>query len=226
MRRIFVLTFLLIIGINKIQGQEKIDELNYPNGIYETKMDFISGTPSGKEELKVKEVELVTDIDSIVERCFFYNKQTNKKVKKAFAISHDGCLYFRTGAILKYKNKKDKSLSGTNKEFVLVRLVGENFLYAEAGLVNPWKYGVSGGVAHGVGGIIGSELGSAIEKSYPKTTYGGTGLVWDFKKQEFNIFRNCDDYNEFIKNFSIEKLDCGKETFDLNRIRNDIETIK
>jgi len=55
---------------------------------------------------------------------------------------------------------------------------------------------------------------------------GGTGVVWDIKKEEFNIFRNCSDFNEFFENDSVKKIDCGKQIFELKQIREIIDKIK
>ncbi len=136
-------------------------------------------------------------------------------------------LYFNTGAILKNKNKKDRGLSAaSNKEFVLVLFGGSNFLYTEAGLVNHWKYGLGGGVTAGVGGIPGVALGNAIDHSYPATTAHGKCVVWDFKKEEFNIFTDCKDFNEFIEPYGVEKLDCNVPAINRNDIIERILKIK
>ncbi len=205
-----------------------MDKLDYPSGIYQTENDFIQKTPSQKDiELKIERIALIVETDSLIRRCNFYEKETGKKIKKAFAVSHCGFLYFSTGAILQHKNKKDKSLSASSKSiFVLVLKGGDNFLYTEAGLINPWKTGVSSGVSHGVGGIAGESLGNAIEESYPTTTMYGKGVVWDFKRKEFNVFTDCIDFNEFIESFNIEKINCNQSDFNFSEIRKKIDEIK
>jgi hypothetical protein len=225
MKKIILFTFLISL-INQGFSQEQVDKLNYPSGIYKTKSDFINKKPSSNIELKTKEIELIINNDSIIERCYFYDKHRGKKIRKVFAVSHKGFLYFRNGTILKHKNKKDKFMSGSKNEFTLVRLGGKNFLYAEAGLINHWKIGLSAGVSSGVGEIIGNELGRSIQKSYPESTKYGKGVIWDYKKKEFNIIRDCNDYNEFLENSTLEKINCGNKKFDLRKIRVDIETIK
>ncbi len=224
-RTLFTL-IILLIGINFSQGQVNND-IDYPEGLYNTKEDFIGKKPSEVRQLTVKEIELVNDIDSAIQRCFFLDKETNKKIKKVFAVSHNGSLYFSNWAIVKNKTKEDKSVSpaASMNAFVLVTIFGPKYLYTEAGLVNHWQAGLSGGVAGGVGGLVGSALGEAIDNSFPETTKFGTGVVWDISAEEFNIFRNCPDFNEFLNEHNIERIDCGKEPFDLNRIREIVESV-
>ncbi|MCG6190477.1 hypothetical protein [Maribellus maritimus] len=217
---------ILLLGLNTTQGQEH-NISDYPDGIYQTKEEFINKTPSEVRELTVKKIELVNDSDSVVRRCYFMDKATTKKIKKAFAVSYHGSLYFSNWAILKNKNKEDKSLSPASSmnAFVLVTMHGEKYLYTEAGLINHWQSGLSAGVAGGIGGLAGGALGEAIDGSFPETTEFGTGVVWDVDNQEFNVFRNCPDFNDFIKDYGIEKVECGKEPFDLERVRETIKSI-
>ncbi len=224
--KIFPLVIILLLGfyVSYAQVEEKY---GYPSGIYKTKEEFINKTPSEVRELTVKKIELVNDSDSVVRRCYFMDKATTKKIKKAFAVSYNGSLYFSNWAILKNKNKEDKSLSPASSmnAFVLVTMYGEKYLYTEAGLINHWQSGLSAGVAGGVGGLVGGALGEAIDGSFPEITEFGTGVVWDIDNQEFNVFRNCPDFNDFIEDYGIEKVECGKEPFDLERVREAIKSI-
>ena len=227
-QRLSLLLILLYIGLNHALGQQSIYQSTLPQGLYLTKEDFLKKKPSEFLQLTIDRIRLVNDSDSLARRCFFKEKDSNKRVKKVFAISHNGQLYFSNWAILDNKAKSDKSVSPVESmnSFIRVLIGGDNFLYAEGAFVNTWQTGISGGVAGGVGGIIGSKLGDAIYKSYPITTFGGTGVVWDIKKEEFNIFRNCSDFNEFFENDSVKKIDCGKQIFELKQIREIIDKIK
>ncbi|MBW8331834.1 MAG: hypothetical protein K0M40_07430 [Prolixibacteraceae bacterium] len=219
---------LFYFGLTYAFGQQTMYKSSFPEGLYRTKEDFIKKTPTEFLQLTIDRIRLVNDSDSVARRCFFIEKETNKRVKKVFAISHNGHLYFSNWAIIDNKAKSDKSVSPVESmnSFVRVLIHGENFLYAEGAFLNPWQSGISAGFASGVGGIIGSELGNAIDKSYPITTFGGTGVVWDIKKEEFNIFRNCSDFNEFFETDSVEKIDCGKQIFELKQIREIMDKIK
>jgi hypothetical protein len=227
-QRLSLLFILFYLGLSHALGQQSIYRSGLPEGLYRTKEDFVKKTPSEFLQLTIDKIRLVNDSDSLARRCFFIEKDTNKRVKKIFAISHNGNLYFSNWAILGNKDKDDKSVSPVESmnSFVRVLIGGDKLLYAEGAFVNPWQTGISAGVAGGVGGIIGSELGKAIDKSYPITTFGGTGVVWDINKEEFNIFRNCSDFNEFIENYSAEKIDCGKQIFELKQIRDILDIIE
>ncbi|MHA7108611.1 hypothetical protein ACRTDU_00710 [Sunxiuqinia elliptica] len=226
-QRIILTLLIFLSGLSLSQGQQPLKSIEYPNGLYKKKENFINKKPSEIRQLLIKKIELVNDTDAIIRRCYFLDKATNKRIKKTFAIVYNGQLYFSNWAILKNKNKEDKSLSPASSmnAFVLVIMQGPKYLYAEAGLVNHWQAGISNGVAGGVGGIIGSALGEAIDNSYPSTTPLGTGLVWDIQNQEFNVFRNCPDFNDFLEHCSLEKIDCKNEVFDLNRVRSAIQII-
>lgn len=227
-QRLSLLFIIFYFGLSYAWGQQSIYQSKFPEGLYRTKEDFINKTPSEFLQLTIDRIRLVNDSDSLARRCFFREKDSNNRIKKVFAISHNGQLYFSNWAILENKAKSDKSVSPVESmnSFVRVQIGGDNFLYAEGAFINPWQTGISSGVASGVGGVIGSELGNAIDKSYPITTFGGTGIVWDIKKEEFNIFRNCSDFNEFIENDSVKRIDCGKQIFELKQIREIIDKIK
>ena len=81
-------------------------------------------------------------------------------------------------------------------------------------MVNQWAAGVS--VNFGViGGVI---AGNLIK---------GNGIVWDFKNQEFNIFKSCKDFNEFIEKIYPEGIQkCTKHQPDMFDVRRTIDQIK
>ena len=55
----------------------------------------------------------------------------------------------------------------------------------------------------------------------------GKGIVWDIKNQEFNIFKNCKDYNDFIKDKYPEGVQqCENQQPDMLLVRKAIEKIK
>lgn len=158
-QRLSLFLILLCIGLNHALGQQSIYQSTLPEGLYLTKDDFLKKTPSEFIQLTIDRIRLVDDTDSLARRCFFKEKESNKRVKKVFAISHNGQLYFSNWAILDNKSKNDKSVSPVESmnSFVRVLIGGDNFLYAEGAFVNTWQTGISGGVTGGVGGIIGSE---------------------------------------------------------------------
>ena len=204
----------------KLEDEKKALAMDlYPAGIYLTKEDFLNKIPKSTEELVPKEV---VDIDKSVlygtpNECFFYDLLTDKKVKNAFAVSYRGHLYFQISAILDNRNKTDRAQSNDHpNSFVRVRSFGNNYYYSEAELANLWAQGV----AAGVGGVL---VGVAVANSM----ITGKGIVWDIKNKEFNIFKNCQDYNEFIKDKYPEGLQqCKNQQPDMLEVRKAIEKIK
>ena len=204
----------------KLEDEKKALAMDlYPAGIYLTKEDFLNKIPKSTEELVPKEV---VDIDKSVlygtpNECFFYDLQTDKKVKNAFAVSYRGHLYFQISAILDNRNKTDRAQSNDHpNSFVRVRSFGNNYYYSEAELANLWAQGV----AAGVGGVV---VGVAVANSL----ITGKGIVWDIKNKEFNIFKNCQDYNDFIKDKYPEGLQqCKNQQPDMLEVRKAIEKIK
>ncbi|WP_290820133.1 hypothetical protein [Flavobacterium sp.] len=53
------------------------------------------------------------------------------------------------------------------------------------------------------------------------------GIIWDFKNKEFNIFKNCKDYNRFIEKIHTESIQkCENQQPDITEIRKTIDIIK
>ena len=235
MKRKISVLFLILTGIIFSQEKDKNDILkevfapaidhqsetlfkpNYPEGIYMSKLDFINKIPSSIKTVIPFEFVGFNEpsLDSVYHNCYFYDKETNKKIRKVFAISYHGHLYFQLKAILKNRNKYDRAQS-TNYHNTFVRVIsgGENYFYTEAELVNQWAAGVS--VNFGViGGVI---AGNLIK---------GKGLVWDFKNQEFNIFKSCKDFNDFIEKIYPEGVQkCTEHQPDMFAVRKTIDQIK
>lgn len=225
--KIKIIITLLLVSLS-VFGQEKTlsiknnnsikkDTLykpDYPEGIYTSKKDFINKTPISFKKIVMKGLNRKVT-DSIIHNCYFYYLYTNKKIKKVFAISYKGHLYFQIKAILKNRNKTDRAQS-TNfpNTFVRVIMGGKNYLYTEAELVNQWAMGtaVNFGVA---GAIIANDL------------IKGKGIVWDFKNQEFNIFKSCKDYNKFLLGKSKTDIQkCKNHQPNMLEVRKTIEKIK
>lgn len=200
------------------QSQVTVFGMDYPEGIYRTKEDFLKKVPTDKQELVAKTIYLSgrVVIDTIPDHCAFYYKENDKKIKKTFAICYRGSLYFQAQSILKNREKKDKSQT-TNfpNSFCRVLIGGQNFLYTELELANAWKQGLGYGIGGAAGGVIAS---NAIK---PK------GIVWDFKNEEFNIFRSCKDYNDFIQDKYPQGVqECDSREPDLFQVRAAMEIIK
>ncbi|MBE8721222.1 hypothetical protein [Sphingobacterium pedocola] len=193
-------------------------ENTYPEGIYLTKEDFLKKTPNENKELIAKSVLLGSRkvIDAIPDQCIFFYKENDKKVKKTFAICYKGNLYFQALSILTNRDRRDKSQT-TNfpNSFCRVIIGGQNFLYTELDLANSWKQGFG----YGMGGVAGAAIAANAIK--------GKGIAWDFKNGEFNIFRSCKDFNEFIADKYPEGVqECNNQQPDILLVRTAMEMIK
>ncbi|TDS13900.1 hypothetical protein [Sphingobacterium paludis] len=218
MIKALIIGFLLSVGIF-CHGQVAIPmETNFPEGIYLTKEDFLKKVPNNNDELVMKTIAMKPKIinDSIPDHCLFYYKDSDKKVKKIFAISHKGDLYFQALSVLTNCNKKDKTeTTHALRSFCRVLIGGSNYLYAELDLANSWKQGLGYGLGGAAGGVIAA---NAIK---------GKGLVWDFKKEQFNIFRHCKDYNEFMTDVYPDGVQqCQDKQPDMDQVRATMELIK
>jgi len=218
---IFALFSLAITAQEQaLDAATKMDTLfkpNYPEGVYLTKEAFLNKKPVirtvwpvdvGRSEIVVQE--------NIAHTCFFYGSN-REKITDVFAVSYKGNLYFQLKGIFKNCNKNDRNESSNiHNSFVRVILGGENYFYTEAELANAWAKGFAYGA-------IGGGVGSVLAQSY----IHGKGIVWDFKNQEFNIFKNCNDYNEFISVVYPEGvLDCKSKKINPYAIRKVIDIIK
>lgn len=191
---------------------------NYPEGIYATKEDFMSKKPSSNAIITKRGLigweKPIVNNEEIT--CFFFDESENK-IKNVFAVVHKGILYFNLKSILKNRNQTDRSQDSDNpNSFSRVFMGGENFLYTEINIGNVWEKAFSYGA---VGGAAGSALAEMANHN--------KGVVWDFKNSEFNIFRNCEDYNDFIKDKSTNDTQkCKSNQPDNFKIRTTMEKIK
>ncbi len=192
--------------------------VDYPEGIYNTKQDFIAKAPSGTPKLsKVRYFGFTHPIvDDSEHQANFVNQEDGTKIKNIFAIVYHNTLYFNIAAILDNRNEKDGSqTSDFPNSFVKAIIGGENYIYTETNLANVWEKGLGYGIGGGVGNGI------------AQSSIHGKGIVWDIKKQEFNIFRNCKDYNEFIKDILPSVVQrCDTSQPDPGQVRDAIEKIK
>lgn len=198
----------------KIVENDTLFKPYYPEGIYISKKDFINKNVSSS-----KAVEMIgfdrKRADSIIHNPYFYYSENNKKVYNVFAISYRGHLYFQIRAILKNRNKNDRAQSTYfPNTFVRVIIGGENYFYTEVDLVNQWAHGAVSNL-----GVAGAIIANDLIK--------GKGVVWDFENEEFNIFKSCKDYNEFIEVILPDDVqECEKHQPNMWKVRETIEKIK
>lgn len=190
----------------------------YPEGIYKTKEDFLNKTPTDLASVGPYTImgSRRPIVGVVANNCYFYYLASDVRVRKAFAVSYKGNLYFQVNAILDNRNKYDRAQSPTwGQSFSRVIMGGENYFYVEASLANAWAQGA----AYGSGGVAGAAIGSSLMSA--------KGIVWDFKNGEFNIFKNCDDYNEFIEPIHRSGVQaCHERQPDLSLVRAAMQVIK
>lgn len=201
-------------SFEKTIKEEKKKYLNYPSGIYKTKEDFINKKPSDSSDIYAKELYGFEKsiLTSIEDKCFFYYYDSDRKIKNVFAVSYQENLFFPIKTILNNRNKTDRAQTNDNpNSFVRVTNYGANYLYMEATLVNQWAQGF----AYSANIYIAESLKN--EK----------GIVWDIKNSEFNIFKNCNDYNEFIQEKYPEGVqECENHQPNIIEVRKAINIIK
>lgn len=209
---------VVFIDLNEKVEKDTLFRVHYPEGIYVTKEDFLRQKPSKFDKVIPKglygfEKPELTEVEH---NNFFYYADSNTKVKKVFAISYQGHLFFQVNAILKNRNKTDRAQeSDFGNSFVRVISGGKKYLYTEAELANTWAKGFAYGA---VGGTAGYYLA--------QSTIKGKGIVWDFENEEFNIFKNCKDYNQFMQANHPEGMQkCENQQPDMHLVRKTIAEI-
>lgn len=192
----------------------------YPYGVYLTKEDFLNKKVTvPTEEIIAKEINGIEKdrIYGTPDECLFFYFDSDKKIRNVFAITYKGQLYFQISAILDNRNKTDRAQTNDHpNSFVRVSKYGENYYYLEATLANLWAQGFSYGA---IGGVPGAIVANSL--------LNVKGIVWDVKNKEFNIFKNCEDYNDFIRDkYPAGIQQCNNHQADVLEIRKAIEQIK
>lgn len=204
-------------NIEHTKNQDTLYYPQYPDGVYKTKNDFLSKKPSSKDTIygmRIYKMEKIPETE-LVHNSFFFLKKTRSKIRNVFAVSYNRQLFFQVKAILKNKNKQDRAQKSSHHfSFIRVLMGGKNYLYTEAELGNQWAVGTAANF-----GVAGSSLAQELIK--------GKGIVWDFQNEEFNVFKSCKDFNEFIVNKNPHYvLQCELQNPINFNIRKAIDSIK
>jgi len=197
-----------------LYGQEPVTyELapnHYPEGIYPTFDSFLDIKPS-KRRAKVEARDLFKPktkiLDPFIDNCYFYDQRTNKRIKDVFAISHAGSLYINVKSLHKLLgDKKDRKHKVNYKDSYFRVLEQGKYMYLEG------YFSKGGGIGFSVGGgPISIGTGGPREELL--------GIVFDFEKEEFDLFRDCKDFNRFLA------LDYRDKGFECDRKNAPIEVI-
>lgn len=190
---------------------------DYSEGFYVTLEDFINKkktklNPVERREIIGLEKKLIHK-NSIVDHVFLYTIANGTKLSGVFAVSLNGNLYIQQKNFRKYAVKGDKSEEGDNPNSYHRVLQEGKFLYLEAELANGW----SKGLAYGSGGAIGGVIGSSMNRL--------KGIVFDVNKKEFNVLKDCKDFNEFLTDYQAENVKCDNKKIDIITVRENINKI-
>lgn len=192
--------FTLSIGF-----AQKHSVKDFPEGLYYSYEDFVNKKvrPSVRLERHTFRGNKVIDKDIIEDHVFFYRVKDTSKVEDVFAISFQGNLYFKQRGMTKNAKKGDRDESGSNANLYHRVLKDGNFFYMEGMFGNAWVKGLAYG-----GGVVGGAVAASENRL--------TGVIYDFSTNEFDFFRNCKDFNVFLKSKNFPELDC-KTNRDIER---------
>ena len=196
--------------------QQSIYNSEMPDGIYHSMNYFVNKVPSSTDPIFAKNVFGKKQVLEVPEHnSFFFYKGSNKKVTNVFAVVVDGQIFFQIKSILKHRNKKDKNqTNSTLQSFVRVLLGGDNYYFTEVDLANQWSQALNYNL-----GVVGGVTAQDASK--------GKGVVWDINNREFNIFRNCKDFNEFLtENLGSTPITCQDKQPDGYVVRERINEVK
>lgn len=218
MKNALILTTLVLFMFSSsiIKSQEIISKEAI---VYNSKENFILNKGI-KNKIFVKPVKIGKNkySDTIQRITFFWYSNTKKKIKDAFAIRIDNHLYFSIKEVVRPKNrsKVDRD-QHTHYIYAFSRVMykGDNYLYFEHLFFSGWEAGLAAGLAGTVGAYI---------NSY---NYKEKGIVWDGINKEFNIFRNCKDYNKFMteRSFELGKSECKGKKYNISTVRKSIKVL-
>jgi hypothetical protein len=167
--------------------------------------DVLNMKPSSNEEVYIKFHKSVLDTLNLPEKTFFHFKKERNKVLYPLGISYKGEMYFQT--YRKWTNKKDRGYEpGQYSRFCKAIGYGR-FVYFEEDLIGTWTRALR----------------------YNMMLDGGDGkargMVIDFEKKEMNIFRDCDDINEFLKEHNLSAIECLSKVLTIEQTRKIISEI-
>lgn len=203
-----VFCFLLIANIIIAQKTEyqTIRKGDFPEGVYMTLEDVLNKKPSSTDEVYFETNEKYDDVN-LPEKAFFYFKKNGKKIKFPLAVSHKGEMYFQT--YRKYTNKKDKGYDpDAYSRFCKVTIYGRFIYFEESmrGMFSKFALGAISPVTYSINGNI-------------------KGIVLDLENREFNILRDCEDLNNFLKEKNIPEFECKSDIYTIGDLRAKIDEI-
>ena len=184
---------------------------DYLEGVYLTFDDFLAKNASTLPKLERRHISGNQRIhrDSIVNHLFFYNVPAFDKYSDAAVISFNGQLYIRQRDILKYARKGDRNEAGHNPRSYHRVISDGKQLYLEGDFSNQWARGAAAGLGP-AGGVWAANMDRR------------KGLVFDFDSKTFDIFKDCENFVEFLKERKISESVACKQ-FSIKDVRRIID---
>ncbi len=200
------LFLIFAIGFGQEKQAQSIKKGDFPDGIYQTLEDVLNRKPTSTETVYYKPSDKNDTVNS-PEKVFFYFSEKDKRVRIPLAVCHNGEMYFQT--YRKYTNKKDKGYDPDQySRFCKVTNYGR-FIYFEENMKGMWSKALMGNL---------SPMTYSIKGNIK-------GIVLDLDNREFNMLRNCEDLNDFLKQHQIPEITCDSDKFTIGELRATIDEI-
>ena len=208
----FILNLILISGLSTCFAQNTIQKhsvKDYPEGYYNTLEDFLNKNVSPLGNITKVDIkhQSKSNENEVVNQFFFLSLPDSIKLKKVFAVSQGGNLYIRQGYFTKYASKGDKVDAASNPNSYHKVLMEGNFFYMECVFANTWKTGVGYNM-----GIAGMAMANSAYQLKP--------IIFNFETKKFDLFRNCEDLNLFLKSRNSDLIQlCETRYLSLDKVK-------
>ncbi len=167
--------FLLSIHVESQEKKGITANVDYPAGIYNTFNDFLFALPSDT----ITQWTIKIGSDTISNR--FYNADTGERLKDKFAFIENGNLYVQVKEMMKRFERADRGqLKDDGSYHLKAQLIGSKYIYFEDYFTSREAVVWGGAIA-----------GASARRL--------KGIVFDIDFQTFNLFRNAEDFEMFIK---------------------------
>lgn len=157
---------------NPVAVKTESNITTHPEGIYTTSEDFKNINPSPIEKLK-----MTVSSDSIAYR---FTDSNDKNIKKVFALSYKGNLYFNIKSLMKKFDDKSKGQAWDGGNYFLRAVEIGGYIFMEDYFTSN-AAGILGGIS---GGLAARRI---------------KGIIYDEKNDSFRLFRNYKEFGEFIQ---------------------------
>ena len=204
---------LLILAVFSHSGHAQHYVADYPEGFYYSYDDFVNKKvrPAVNLERHSMRGDYVFALDSIADQVFFYRVKLAEKVDDIFAIKYRGNLYFRQRELTKHARHGDGAQAGNNQNSYHRVIKDGKFFYLEGLFFDVWAKGALLNA-----GVTGQIMAFNLDQM--------KGVIYDFGNNRFDFFRQCKDFNNFLKEQHYDgQADC--KTYNIQTVRDIIDKI-